>query len=379
MMKFPFLAILSTLCFLFPLHAQERPNTASIKANLEPFVAKNELGGAVALVTDAEKTCSVDVVGPLQADSLFWIASETKSITATLFMLLVDEGKVALDDAVEKYLPEFRNLSVVKEKRDATVILGKPQHPITLREVLSHMSGMPFKSAVEEPTLDGLPLAAAVRSYAMTPLQTEPGTHYAYSNAGINTAARVLEVITKTPYEEFLQQRLLTPLGMKDTTFWPTEEQAARVAKSFKPDQTKTKLEETKVGQLIYPLTDKHKRFPMPAGGLFSTAEDVAAYCRLLLNKGMHQGKRLLSEAAVAELTKRQTPDKVKESYGLGFAVGPEHFGHGGAFATNLEVYPTRGCAIVWMVQHAGFVGEGGQAQGVFKKAVMERFPKLAD
>ena len=91
-------------------------------------------------------------------------------------MMLVDEGKVNLDDPVEKYLPEFKGQMVVAEKDAEHVLLQKPKHPITVTNVLTHTSGLPFKSAIEKPTLDMLPLRDAVRSYAMTPLQFEPGT-----------------------------------------------------------------------------------------------------------------------------------------------------------------------------------------------------------
>jgi len=353
-------------------------------AALQPFVDKHELAGAVALVADKDKVLSIDTVGfadvqgmkAMQPDAMFWIASQSKGMTAAAVMLLVDEGKISLDDPVETYLPEFRGQMVVAEKDDNHVLLRKPVHPITIREVLSHMSGLPFKSAVEVPTLDGLPLAAAVRSYAMTPLQTEPGTHYQYSNAGINTAARIIEVVTEVKYENFMQQRLFDPLGMKDTTFWPNKAQVARLAKSYRPDASKTDLVEFPLNQLGSPLTDQHHRFPMPAGGLFSTAQDTATFCQMLLNGGELNGRRYLSEAAFAELTKRQTPDSVKQSYGLGLAVGPDWFGHGGAHATNMEIYPSKGIVVIWMVQHGGFPGKGAQARGVFKNWALEHFGK---
>jgi CubicO group peptidase (beta-lactamase class C family) len=357
---------------------------ASPAAALQSFVEKHELAGAVAVVTNKEKTVSLTTVGfadianqrEMKPDSLFWIASQTKPMTGVAVMMLVDEGKIALDDPVEKYLPEFRGQMVIAEKDNDHILLRKPAHPITIRETLCHISGLPFKSVAEEPTLDGLPLAAATRSYAMTPLQTEPGTKYQYSNAGINTAARVIEVVTKMKYEDFMQQRLFAPLGMKDTTFWPNDEQAARIAKSYRPDAAKTNLVEFNISQLIYPLTDRVRRFPMPAGGLFSTAEDTASFCRMMLNGGEVNGKRLLSETAFQELTKRQTPATVNDSYGLGFAVGGDWFGHGGAHATNMEIRPAKGLAVVWMVQHAGFPGDGGKAQGVFKNWANERFAK---
>ena len=355
---------------------------ATVAEVLLPFVERHELAGAVALVLDKERVLSVEAVGvsdvaggkAMGVDAMFWIASQTKPMTAVAVMMLVDEGKVALDDAVEKYLPEFRGQMVVAERDGDHVLLRKPGHAMTIREVLCHVSGLPFQSAVEVPTLDGLPLAAAVRSYAMTPLATEPGAHFLYSNEGINTAARIVEVVEKVAYEDFMQRRLFDPLGMKDTTFWPSEEQAGRVAKSYRPDAAKTGLVEFPISQLIYPLSDRTHRFPMPAGGLFSTAHDTALFCRMLLNGGELNGRRILSDAAFREMTKRQTPDGMKENYGLGLFRGPDWFGHAGAQATNMEIYPAKGIAVVWMVQHGGFPGEGGKAQGVFKQWALERF-----
>ncbi len=375
------LALLAALAWPAPLFAAVPVSSAAL---LQPFVDKHELAGAVAVVVDKDKVRSIEAVGfadiagrkAMKADSMFWIASQTKPMTATAVMMLVDEGKVALDDAVEKHLPEFRGQMVVAEKDDAHTLLRKPTHPITIREVLDHMSGMPFMSALELPTHDIVPLAALVRSYAITPLVSEPGTRYLYSSAGINIAGRVIEVVSGMSYEEFMQQRLFTPLGMKDTTFWPNERQAKRVAKSYRPDASKTNLAEFQITQLAYPLSDRTRRFPIPAGGLFSTAQDTARFCQMLLNGGEWNGRRYVSEASFKELTKRQTPASVKDSYGLCFAVGPDWFGHGGAQATSMEVRPAKGLATIWMVQHAGFPGEGGKAQGVFKSWALERFGK---
>jgi CubicO group peptidase (beta-lactamase class C family) len=163
---------------------------------------------------------------------------------------------------------------------------------------------------------------------------------------------------------------------MTDTTFWPTEEQTHRIAKSYRPDAAKSNLVEISIDQLIYPLADRTRRFPMPAGGLFSTAKDTALFCRMLLNGGTLNGRRYLSRAAFEELTKRQTPESVKESYGFGLAVGADWFGHGGAFATNMEIRPAKGFVIIWMVQDSGFPGDGGNAQGVFRNWAMEHFGK---
>lgn len=360
---------------------------------LAPFVQRDELAGAVALVADREKVLSVTAVGfadiaskkPMAEDSVFWIASQTKAMTAVAVLMLVDEGKLSLDDPVEKYLPEFKGQLVAgakpagKADPKAKAAPAEPVaaiHPITIREVLSHVSGLPFKSEEEKPTLDGLPLAAAVKTYAKAPLATQPGTHYQYSNAGINTAARVLEVVSGQSYEAFMQKRLFDPLGMKDTTFWPNAEQVGRLAKTYKPDAAKKKLELGALSQLQADLTDRQHRFPMPAGGLFSTARDVSQFCRMLLNRGELGGHRYLSLKSFEALATRQTPAALKESYSLGLNVTPDGFGHGGAQATGMDIRMKNGIVVIWMVQHQGFPGKGGQAQGEFKNWAIREFGK---
>jgi len=375
------------LGLLLPLSALRAPAAAAaprktLAAAVQPFVDHHTLAGAVMLVASKTNLLGLEAAGwsdlaaqkPMTTDALFWIASQSKPMTAAAFMMLVDEGKVSLDDPVEKYLPEFKGQMLQVERDADHVLLRKPEHPIRVREILSHTSGLPFSSPMEQPTLDGLPLRDAVRSYAMSPLQFPPGTKYQYSNAGINTAGRILEVISGMPYERFLQARLFEPLGMKETTFWPSEKLAKRLAKSYKPNADKTGLEETTVTQLRYPLSDRVHRYPMPAGGLFSTAADTARFCQMILNGGLCGGKRLLSEAAVQQLTSRQTAPGIPDSYGLGFAVGPDWCGHGGAFATNMRIDRQRGLVFVWMVQHAGFPGNGASSQDAFNHTALAAF-----
>ena len=360
---------------LAPLHAAAPAK--SIAAQLQPFVDKGEMAGAVALVASKDKVLTIETVGfadvtakrAMKADALFWIASQTKPITGVAVMMLVDEGKLSLDDPIEKFLPEFKTQMLVIDKEAPR----KPAHPITVREVMNHTSGMPFKSAAESPTLDGLTLRDAVLSYAKTPLNSEPGTKYVYSNAGINTGARLIEVITGQSYESFMDKRLFGPLGMKDTTFWPSKEQIARLAIPHKPNAAKTALETTTISQLIYPLDDRKKRYPMPAGGLFSTAADCAKLLQMVLNGGELNGKRYLSAAAVNQMTSRQTPAAIPTNYGVGWSTGAS-FGHGGALATNMSIDPARGLITVWLVQHAGYLGDGGKAQGVFRQAAEAQF-----
>ncbi len=375
-----FLPIAATpLAALLAFQDIQPPKT--LAAVLQPYVDKQTLAGAVVLVANKDKVLSVESVGYADIDNntlmgpttVFWIASQSKPITAAGLMLLVDEGKVSLDDPIEKYLPEFKGMWVAAESDKEHVLLKRPARLVTIRDVLSHTSGMPFQSAMEQPTLDGLSLKDAVRGYAMTPLLFQPGTKYQYSNCGINTAGRIIEIVTGMPFEEFMEKRLFTPLGMKETTFWPSADQMKRMAKTYRPGTDKMGLVESKIGYLQYPFNDR-KRHIMPAGGYFSTADDVGRFCQMVLGNGEFQGKRILSEASVKEMTKKQTGKGVNANYGLGWETGDGRFGHGGAMATHMLIDTKRGLITVFLVQHAGFPGDGGQAQGAFRKAAEEKY-----
>jgi len=366
-------------------HAQGQAAGESLQTILGPAIEQQHLAGAIVLVTDVNGPMLVEAVGfadlaaerPMKRDAMFWIASMTKPMTAAALMILVDEGRIGLDDPVAKHLPDFRELWVERERTPERLALARPSRAITIRDALSHMSGMPFKSSVEEPTLDGTPLATVARSYPLMPLKSDPGSAYLYSNAGINTIGRIIEVVSGIDYETFMQERLFGPLGMVDTTFHPTAAQVARLATSYRAKDDKSGIAPVQIPQLTYPL-DGPDRHPMPGGGLFSTADDCSRFCRLVLGGGVFEGRRILSEAAVAEMTKRQTPATVKESYGLGFAVEPdETCGHGGAFATNMSIDRGRGLAVVWLVQDAGSPPEwrasAGEAQAWAKRRCVAR------
>ena len=356
----------------------------NLAAKLQPFIDSHTLAGAVTLVATKDKILDLSAVGyadvaakkPMATDDLFWIASMSKPITATALMMLVDEGKVNVDDPVEKYLPEFKGQMLAVEKDAAHILLKKPTHRITVKNVLSHTSGLPFSSPIEKPTLDLLPLASRVQSYAMLPLDFDPDSNYKYANAGINTAGRIIEVVSGMLYEDFLDQRIFKPLGMKDTTFWPNEEQISRLAKSYKANKDKSDIEETPIGQLKYPLND-HARQPMPAGGLFSTASDLAKFCQMILNGGELDGKRYLSAAAVKQMTSRETPEGLPQSYGFGWSSNGSTFGHGGAYSTNMSIDTKLGLITIFMVQNAGWRSdEGKKIQPAFTKAALDAFGK---
>jgi CubicO group peptidase (beta-lactamase class C family) len=282
---------------------------------------------------------------------------------------------------VEAYLPEFKgqmvslkNANAAQKGQGAPSTQAAPElvparHPIRIREILSHTSGLPFKSAAQPGALDLLPSAEAVGSFAAEPLMFQPGTDYSYSNEGLNTAARIIEVVSGMPYEQFIQEKLFDPLGMKDTTFWPNAEQISRLAKSYKLDESTKELKEVQISQLTYPLDDRVRRHPMAAGGLFSTASDVSIFCQMLLNGGTYHGKRILSEAAIHEMTTPQNGGHGKGGYGLGLSVDKGSFGHGGAFKNAMDIDPAAGRILVFMVQQDG---PWGTADGDAINATLE-------
>jgi len=362
------LGLLSAMAFF--AYAQKPHNaTHELDSVLQPLIENHKLAGAVVMVANKDTTLNLEAAGyadlaakkPMRTDSLFWIASMSKPITAAAFMMLVDEGKINVDDPVEKYLPEYKNIWLAAEEDKDHVLLKRPKQKILVRHILSHTSGLPATSLIEKPTLDLLRLRDAVLSYTLTPLKTEPGTKYSYSNAGINTAGRIIEAVSGMSYEDFLQKRLFTPLGMTDTTFWPSEKQLTRLAKSYKPSKDEKSLEEEPVTQLKYPLNDRSRQ-PMPAGGLFSSAADCVRFCQMILTNGSYKGKRYLSEAAVKQMTSLQTGD-LPPGYGFGWSVlkraagdgrSEGAFGHGGAYKTAMWIDPQKQLILILMRQHAG-------------------------
>lgn len=354
---------------------------SSLEGVLAPFATAGAIPGAVVLVADQSGVLAEAAVGhadtaqgrPMRADTLFWVASQTKPITAAALMMLVDEAKVRLDDSMAEYLPEFGKLWVREEEDEDHLLLKRPERAVTVRDLLCHMSGMPFRSAMEEPTIDLLTLPQAVRSYVMTPLASQPGQKFLYSNMGINTIGRLIEVVSGMSYEAFITERLLRPLGMSDTTFRPDTEQLGRLATTYRPSADGSAYEATDISFLFYPL-DSPERQAVPAGGLFSTAQDMLKFLRMILGRGRYQGTQFLSESAVAQMAQRQTPEGVEASYGLGWSLGADSFGHGGACGTDMKVYPAAGIVALYMIQHQGLTEQGGGAFPAFEAAVRDLF-----
>jgi CubicO group peptidase (beta-lactamase class C family) len=297
----------------------------------------------------------------------------TKPITAIGIMILADEGKLSVEDPVEKHLPEFRGQMLVTGRNKDAVTLGPPSRAITLRDLLTHTSGLPaFPPGLSEIyNKRDYTLAEATLAMSQRPLDFEPGSKWAYCNPGIDTLGRVIEVVSGQPYDVFLKKRLFEPLGMKDTTFVPTKEQTERLAGLY--ESKEGKLTATAKPLIGLPELVKH---PIPAGGLLSTGGDLAKLYQMMLRKGTVGNARILSEKAVAEMTKVQIGEMKGGfgegmSFGFGWAVVKEPkgvterlsagtYGHGGAFGTQGWIDPNRDLFVILLIQRVGLSGGDG-------------------
>jgi CubicO group peptidase (beta-lactamase class C family) len=358
---------------------------APLKSELQHFVDQHQMAGAVAMIGRRGHVGTVETVGfadmekkaPMRPDTMFRLASQTKIATTVAVMMLEDEGKLSVEDPVEKLLPEFRGQLMVQNRNGNTVTLVKPPRPIAVKDLLTHTSGM---NCTIPPGFADLhrkndrTLAEGVIAYSQQPLETAPGTVWKYCGTAFDTLGRIVEVVSGKPFDQFLEERLFKPLHMTDTTFNPTPAQRARLAVLYKKDGEK--LVRGDGGQPQQPPPEKLK-YPTPSGGLYSTAADQARLYQMLLDHGTANGHRFLKEETVAKMTKVHfsAPKGVKVGFtpGLGMGLGvqvvmeptgvtenlsPGSFGHGGAFGTQGWMDPKRGMFYILMVQRQGF-GDG--------------------
>jgi CubicO group peptidase (beta-lactamase class C family) len=253
---------------------------------------------------------------------------------------------------------------LVAGKSADTLSLKKPARPITLHDLLTHTSGL-----AEPP--DGLSdlytkrqhtLAEGVMAFSQRPLDYEPGSKWSYCNTGIDTLGRIIEAVSGQSYEEFLKTRIFEPLQMKDTTFYPTKAQLARVPPIY--NKVDGKLV-TNLNPVTGPPTGA--RYPIPAGGLYSTGADLAKLYQMMLNNGTVGMVRYLSSDSLAAMTKVQTGDLKTgftegNGWGLGWCVvktptgvtemlSPGTFGHGGAYGTQAWIDPKQNLFVILLIQ----------------------------
>jgi CubicO group peptidase (beta-lactamase class C family) len=336
---------------------------ARIAPRMQAFVDAHTAAGFVTLVARRGRLVTLDAVGvqdldtraPMREDSIFQIASMTKPITAAAVMMLMEEGKLAITDPVEKHLPEFRGQWMVDHRDgDTALALKRPPRLVTLYDLLTHTSGMAggFPAGLSDIfQRRQRTLAEAVAAYSQQPLEFEPGARWRYSNMGIATLGRIIEVVSGMPYEQFLARRIFEPLGMNDSFFFPPEDKYARIASVY----------DTADGKLVKADIDLYRKgakYPAPEGGLYSTAPDLLRFYQMMLNGGALDGKRLLSKSAVEVMTQVHTGELEAGfapgmGYGLAWSVvrSPQGifrgnsvgaYGHGGAYRTYGFIDPRK-------------------------------------
>ena len=323
---------------------------AKIRTRMQEFVDRGTAAGFVTLVAHQGKVASVEAVGwqdrdartPMRPNTIFQIMSMTKPITCAAVMTLVDEGRLSILDPVEKYLPEFKGQKLRTGEA--------PAHPITLRDLMTHTSGVASGSSegFDRPMHT---LAEVVADAGHQPLDFPPGSKWSYSNNGIATLGRILEVVSGESYEQFMEARIFKPLGMQDTSYWLPADKAGRLAAVYTDDHGALKPASGD------PLR-KGRKYPSPEGGLYSTAADLVRFYQMMLNHGSYNGRRILSPAAVELMTTVHTGDLKAGftpgvGYGLGWGIVRDvngafrynsigTFMHGGAYRTYGFVDPKR-------------------------------------
>lgn len=364
------------------------PAVAAISAQLRKSIAAKEIAGAVTLVATPDRVLHLDATGSaalspdeaMRPDAIFWIASMSKPVLGTLVLMLQDEGLLSVDDLVEKHLPEFKGLKTAD---------GKPAQ-VTIRHLLTHTSGM--GEMTPDQARGCKKLADAIPFYLAKPVAFTPGSKWAYCQSGINTAGRIAEVVTKEPLEKLMERRLFGPLGMKDTTFYLTEQQLPRLAKTYKRTE-KGELEATDIRFLNGAAPTSTDRFPAPNGGLFSTASDYARFCQMILRGGELDGKRYLKPETVKLMTTIQSGDLktgftegngwglgwcvVRQPQGVSAMLSPGAFGHGGAYGTQAWIDPGTKRIYILMVQRANFPNsDASDVRKGFQEAASEALGK---
>ncbi len=353
-------------------------------------IAAGDLAGAAVAVArkgrvayvNAQGVMDLDSKQPMSSSSMFRIASMTKPVVGVGIMMMVEEGKLRINDPVSRYIPEFRNMKVAVLQtatagRGAGAAGAPPAAPqfytvpaqreITIKDLLTHVSGLgsgPMSNSDIDKIArkDGETLAQYIPRLGGTALEFQPGSRWTYSpGAGFETLGRIIEIASGMPLDRFFRTRIFDPLGMKDITFWPTDAQMPRVATVY----SRTPAGLTK--QAMPNDTMSRNVYFRGSGGLYSTAEDYLPLGIMLAGGGEMNGKRLLSRKTVEMMSAAHVPDTLQgrpagEGYGLSVRVVTNHaargtmlsdgtFGWTGAQGTHFFVDPKEQLTAVLMVQ----------------------------
>jgi CubicO group peptidase (beta-lactamase class C family) len=368
---------------------------AKLNGAMQEMVDSGELAGIVLMVARRGKIVDFETFGmqeleakkPMQKDTIFRIYSMTKPIAGVALMTLFDEGKFALDDAVEKYIPELAGLKVAAgDGPDGNPLVEEPHHRMTIRELMSHTGGLTYglfsRSQVdllyvERGVLDPASnLHEMVKKLGQIPLWRQPGSAWQYS-VSADVQGYLVEVLSGKTFDQFLDERVFGPLGMKDTGFFVEPAKAERLSALYVPD-AQGKL----IAQAPGNVTEKPGLLS-GGGGLFSTAMDYMRFAQMLLNGGELGGVRILKPETVALMHTNHLPagiDRINPMignpgnvFGLDFAIVEEPDGKAdhalakgeywwyGIAGTWFGINPVQDLITVGMIQSRG----GGAARKV--------------
>lgn len=372
------------------------PRLATIRTVMQQHIADKKMAGAMGLIARRGKIAYQETYGmadieqgkPMQFDTIHRIYSMTKPITSVAVMMLYEEGKFQLNDPVAKYLPEFAKMQVAVEEKDPQT--GQPvmktvpaKRPVTVRDLLRHTAGLTYgvfgdtlvdREYRKAGILSNPNLADFVTKLAAIPLQYEPGTRWHYS-VSVDVLGRLVEVLSGKTFDQFLRERIFTPLEMNDTGFVVPANKVNRLARLYTP----TKEGSIKPSPICNSREECLAKFPdaVPSftqqmgmlsggGGLTSTAYDYLRFCQMLLNQGQYEGKRLLSRKTV-QLMSSDNLGTIPGmgpgmGFGLGFAVSkapgeagmmgsPGEFNWGGAAGTKFWIDPQEEMIGIFMIQ----------------------------
>jgi CubicO group peptidase (beta-lactamase class C family) len=366
-----------------------------ISQMIQRRIAAGEMSGAVAIVArkgkivhlEAQGVMDLDSKKPMAKDTMFRVASMTKPVTGLAIMMMIEEGKVRLTDPVSRYIPEFKNLKVAIAQ-PAPAGRGAPQaaapaggrgaapnyytvpadREITVKDLLTHVSGLASgtmsNSSIQAPAIARKPtdkLADYIPRLGGSALEFQPGSRWAYSaQAGFDTLGRIVEIASGMPLDQFFRQRIFDPLGMKEISFWPSEQQWPRVASVYTRAANGLQKNQNPNGM-------SSQVYFMGSGGLITTAEDYIPMGVMLANGGQLNGKRVLSPKTVEMMRAVHVSDTLPgrqpgEGYGLSVRVVNDHakrgtllsdgsYGWSGVYGTHFFVDPKEQVVGVLLVQ----------------------------
>lgn len=382
------------LSFLLSVQSLFAQNFQCIDSIIEKQIKQQKVSGAVALIIHNNKVVFDKAYGyadkanmvTMTTESIFRIASQTKAIVSVGFLQLVEAGKINLDDAIEKYIPAFKNQQVAIVEKDSIKLVNKIRS-VTIRDLLSHQSGI--SSGDEYPKLKKLfaanqldkPLNTAFHSLkeevdqiAKMPLAHQPGERFSYG-LSTNVLGRLIEIISGESLNIYLQKNIFRPLQMKDTYFYLPKEKQSRLVKVYgnkKPDSL------IEISTDIYPINypnSEDKGYYSAIGGLVSTTHDYAKFLSCLLANGQYgKNKKLLNKETLDQFTSNQLGDKTfifggmksLNNFGLGVGLTTKagtilnnasegSFFWGGAFNTAYMVDKKRNLITLFYFQRVPF------------------------